>query len=76
MPFHRNTLAAVMLAAGSIVPMSASAAEKLTFYCSAQEDWCQQLAKGFEAETDIKVNMTRKSSGETLAQLKAEADNP
>ncbi len=55
---------------------SAVAKEKMTFYCSAQEDWCQLMAKGFEAETGIKVSMTRKSSGETLAKLKAEAANP
>jgi len=54
----------------------AIAAEKLTYYCSAQEDWCQLMASGFEEDTGIKVNMTRKSSGETLAQIKAEADNP
>lgn len=52
------------------------AAEKLTYYCSAQEDWCQLMATGFEEATGIKVNMTRKSSGETFAQIKAEADNP
>ena len=55
---------------------SVQAAEKLTYYCSAQEDWCQLMATGFEEATGIKVNMTRKSSGETFAQLKAEADNP
>ena len=54
----------------------AIAAEKLTYYCSAQEDWCQLMATGFEEATGIKVNMTRKSSGETLAQIKAEASNP
>ena len=53
-----------------------AAAEKLTLYCSTQEDWCQLMAKGFEAASGIKVNMTRKSSGETFAQLKAEASNP
>ncbi|MEM7260158.1 MAG: ABC transporter substrate-binding protein [Pseudomonadota bacterium] len=52
------------------------AAEKLTYYCSAQEDWCQLMATGFEEATGIKVNMTRKSSGETLAQIKAESSNP
>ncbi len=52
------------------------AAEKLTYYCSAQEDWCQLMASGFEEATGIKVNMTRKSSGETFAQIKAEASNP
>lgn len=34
------------------------------------------MALAFERETGIKVNMTRKSSGETLAQIKAEAANP
>ena len=52
------------------------AAGKLTLYCSAQEDHCQLLATGFEEATGTKVSMTRKSSGETLAQLKAEAANP
>ena len=34
------------------------------------------MAQGFEEATGIKVNMTRKSSGETMAQIKAEASNP
>ena len=53
-----------------------ASAEKLTLYCSAQEDWCQLMARGFEEETGIDVDMTRKSSGETFAQIKAEASNP
>jgi len=51
-------------------------AAKLTLYCSAQEDWCQLMARSFEAKTGINVNMTRKSSGETFAQVKAESANP
>jgi len=65
--------------AAAVLALSTSmsfAAEKLTFYCSAQEDWCQVMARGFEDETGIKVNMTRASSGETFAKLKAEASNP
>jgi len=68
------TLASMILAVGLAAP--ALAAEKLTFYCSAQEDWCQLMARGFEEATGINVNMTRKSSGETFAQVKAEASNP
>jgi iron(III) transport system substrate-binding protein len=49
---------------------------KVNFYCSAQEDWCQLMAKGFTKETGIKVNMSRASSGETYAKIKAEAKNP
>ena len=39
------------LVAGSTV---AQAADKLTFYCSAQEDWCQLMTKEFSAATGIK----------------------
>jgi iron(III) transport system substrate-binding protein len=53
-----------------------SSASALTLYCSADEAWCQQIARGFEAETGITVDMTRKSSGETYAQVRAEASNP
>ncbi len=79
MTLYRSKLALgalALFAVGAGVPNSADAKEKMTFYCSAQEDWCQLMAKGFEAETGIKVSMTRKSSGETLAKLKAEAANP
>lgn len=55
---------------------SATAAENLTLYCSADEVWCQLLAKTFEEETGINVDMTRKSSGETFAQVRAESSNP
>jgi iron(III) transport system substrate-binding protein len=55
---------------------TASAAEKLTLYCSPQEEWCQLMVTAFTKETGIEVAMTRKSSGETFAQVKAEADNP
>lgn len=55
---------------------TALAADKLTYYCSAQEDWCQLMANGFQDATGIDVRMTRKSSGETFAQVKAESSNP
>ncbi len=66
------------IAAGLALAASAGAvqAQKLTFYCSAQEDWCQLMARSFEEATGIDVNMTRKSSGETFAQVKAEESNP
>ncbi|EDP65014.1 iron ABC transporter iron-binding protein, putative [alpha proteobacterium BAL199] len=54
----------------------ATAAGKLTLYCSPQIEWCNLMVESFEKETGIKVAMTRKSSGETFAQIKAEASNP
>ncbi len=71
--FKTAILTSVLAIAASA---GAASAEKLTLYCSAQEDWCQLMARSFEAESGIKVNMTRKSSGETFAQIKAEAANP
>lgn len=63
-------LAAALLASG------AAQADSLTLYCSADEAWCQQIKTEFEAKTGITVDMTRKSSGETYAQVRAEAGNP
>ena len=54
----------------------ATAAGKLTLYCSPQIEWCNLMVESFEKETGINVAMTRKSSGETFAQIKAEARNP
>ncbi|AZQ66492.1 ABC transporter substrate-binding protein [Silicimonas algicola] len=64
--------------AGSLVALAASAgaSQALTLYCSAQEEWCQIMARSFEEATGIDVDMTRKSSGETFAQVKAEEANP
>jgi iron(III) transport system substrate-binding protein len=48
----------------------------LVVYCGVNEDWCRGAVTAFERETGIKVAMTRKSSGEVYAQIKAEASNP
>ncbi|MGE5203710.1 MAG: ABC transporter substrate-binding protein, partial [Acidobacteriota bacterium] len=48
----------------------------LTVYCSVQEEWCRAMVAAFERDTGIKVAMTRKSAGETYAQIRAEAANP
>ena len=67
------------VAASAIALMTAAGAAKaddLTLYCSAQEDWCQLMANSFQDATGIEVAMTRKSSGETFAQIKAESSNP
>ena len=43
---------------------------------ACNEEWCRGAVTAFERETGIKVSMTRKSSGEIYAQIKAEAANP
>ena len=72
-PLRRlSLLAALTLAATG----TAQAQGRLTLYCSSDEAWCQQAKTEFEKATGIRVDMTRKSSGETYAQIKAEASNP
>jgi iron(III) transport system substrate-binding protein len=70
----------VLLAAGAILTIAgyspAQAQGALTLYCAVQEEWCRAMTTAFEKETGIKVSMTRKSSGEIYAQVKAEASNP
>jgi len=70
----KRPLAAVLASATALCGTAASA--DLNLYCSAQEEWCQIMEKSFEEATGIQVNMTRKSSGETYAQIQAEAANP
>lgn len=69
-------LAVAAVAAGAFAAPSAYAAEELVVYCNVQEEWCRPMVAAFEKTTGIKVSMTRKSSGETYAQIKAEAANP
>ena len=68
----RAALPAIALAA----PLTAAAQGELVVYCTVQEEWCRPMVAAFEKATGIKVLMTRKSSGEFYAQIKAEAANP
>ncbi|GAB4180063.1 MAG: ABC transporter substrate-binding protein [Thalassobaculales bacterium] len=68
--------ALALMAGGLFLSAPAAAQGNLILYCSVQEDWCRPMQQAFERATGIKVSMTRKSSGETFAQVKAEASNP
>ncbi len=57
-------------------PSTAQAQGSLNVYCSVQAEWCTLIANEFQKATGIKVSITQKGSGETIAQLKAEAANP
>ena len=69
-------LAAGLTFAGMLAAAPAQADGNLTVYCSVQEEWCQLMVNEFQKASGISVAMTRKSSGETYAQIKAEAANP
>jgi iron(III) transport system substrate-binding protein len=72
--FLFGAMAAIAMSAAASVP--AIAQGQLNIYCSVQVEWCQGIATNFQRETGITVNMTQKGSGETLAQVRAEAQNP
>jgi len=54
----------------------AASAEELSVVCSNEQDWCDLMTSAFTEKTGIDVSMVRKSTGETLAQVRAEAGNP
>src|SRR5438046_6075847 len=68
----RGLLPAVLFA----LPLAAAAQGEVVVYCTVQEEWCRPMVAAFEKATGIKVLMTRNSSGEYYAQVKAEAANP
>ncbi|HEX8009585.1 MAG TPA: extracellular solute-binding protein, partial [Casimicrobiaceae bacterium] len=72
----RNWLAGIAAALALAAPFSVAAQGELVVYCTVQEEWCRPMVAAFEKATGIKVLMTRKSSGEFYAQIKAEAANP
>ena len=56
---------------------SASAqGQQLTALCSTDQGWCELAAKEFQARTGIRVLQVHKATGEALAQLRAESQNP
>jgi iron(III) transport system substrate-binding protein len=72
----RNWLASIFVALALSAPLTAAAQGEVVVYCTVQEEWCRPMVAAFEKATGIKVLMTRKSSGEFYAQVKAEAANP
>jgi iron(III) transport system substrate-binding protein len=80
--FHVHSFTAVAAATfGALAAFSSPAAMaqdkgNLNIYCSMQIEWCTLAANEFSKQTGIKVNTSFKGSGETFAQIKAEASNP
>jgi iron(III) transport system substrate-binding protein len=55
---------------------SASAQGQVNVICSVQAEWCNMLSTVYARTTGTRVNVTMKGSGEALAQLIAEKENP
>ena len=56
---------------------AATAAQgQVNIICSVQAEWCNMISTVYARTTGVKVNMSLKGSGEALAQLIAEKENP
>jgi iron(III) transport system substrate-binding protein len=73
----RLVIPVILLATFTLAaPPAVVAQGSLNVYCSVQAEWCQAVANEFQRQTGIRVALTLKGSGETLAQITAEAANP
>ncbi len=68
-------IAAVALA-GLMSIGGARAQQAVVVNCTFELEWCEALRVKYEAVTGQKAAISRKTDGEVLAQLKAEAGNP
>ncbi len=68
------TISALALAA--VMAAGAAQAQTLSVVCSNEQAWCDLMAQNFKIDTGIDVAIVRKSTGEVLAQIRAEAGNP
>ncbi|WP_051953408.1 ABC transporter substrate-binding protein [Xenophilus azovorans] len=68
----KTLLAGAVLAAAS----ASASAQQVNVICSVQADWCNMIATVYARTTGVKINLALKGSGEALAQLIAERENP
>lgn len=54
----------------------AAYAQTVNAICSTDQPWCEAAAREFTKTTGIRVLQTRKATGEALAQIIAEGNNP
>jgi iron(III) transport system substrate-binding protein len=60
----------------SVVAGAAAAQGQVNVICSVQAEWCNMMSTVYARTTGTRVNVTMKGSGEALAQLIAEKENP
>ncbi|MCB9457872.1 MAG: ABC transporter substrate-binding protein [Anaerolineaceae bacterium] len=68
------TVLVVLMLLAVAAPIAAQ--DTLTVLCTPQEDWCVAMTQAFQEKTGIETTYVRLSSGESLAKIRATADNP
>jgi len=66
----------VALVLATLSAVSAAPAGRVTVLCSPNPAWCDAVRAEFPRATGIQVDFVRLSSGESLARLRAERQNP
>ncbi len=66
----------IVAAAWLLASVAASAQGQVNIICSVQAEWCNMISTVYARTTGTKVNLSMKGSGEALAQLVAERENP
>ncbi|MEJ2208068.1 MAG: ABC transporter substrate-binding protein [Anaerolineae bacterium] len=74
--WYVSFLVLISLALGLAGCGPAAESTEINVLCTPQEEWCQGMKQEFEAKYGITVNYVRMSSGESLARIRAEKDNP
>ncbi len=54
----------------------AAAQQTLVVYFGVDEKWCRSMANAYQAETGVKVDMTRVNAGQVFARIRADKDSP
>jgi iron(III) transport system substrate-binding protein len=72
----KTKLGILLAALVSACVTQAAKAQEVVVYCSVLNEWCTVAAQDFTRRTGIKVTLNVKGSGETFAQIRAEAGNP
>lgn len=66
----------MLAATAALFSFAAQAQGQVNIICSVQAEWCNMIGTVYARTTGTKVNISMKGSGEALAQLIAEKDNP
>ena len=74
--WYVSLLVLISLALGLAGCGPAAESTEINVLCTPQEEWCQGMKQEFEAKYGITVSYVRMSSGESLARIRAEKDNP
>ena len=71
-----GAFASILVAGTSLAASGLVQAQQVNVICSVQAEWCNMISTVYAKTTGVKVNVAMKGSGEALAQIIAEKENP